>query len=306
MATNNFKPFAIASGANVISQADYEALSALASGFQAGKASSAQINKAIRQSTVMAYVLAQFIADSASVDVLDNGVPATILANLKVSMTELTPGRVLNIRKFTQSGAYSKTPGTKAAIICVQGAGASGMFAIACAAGETSGGAGGGAGGYAESYLTTVPDTANVVVGSGGKGTTSSGSPGGASSFDGTIIANGGKVGSYAATPVAAGSTQQQGGGEGGDATGGNLINATGDSGGWLLLTIPGNSQSGRGGKSRNAGGGKSAGGNYSAGYAGMEGAGGSGALGGADSGATTAREGGDGGDGYVMIIELS
>lgn len=32
MATNDFKPFATGSGANVLSQADYESLSALASG----------------------------------------------------------------------------------------------------------------------------------------------------------------------------------------------------------------------------------------------------------------------------------
>ncbi len=38
MATNDFKPFATGSGANVLSQADYEALAALASGFLSGKA----------------------------------------------------------------------------------------------------------------------------------------------------------------------------------------------------------------------------------------------------------------------------
>lgn len=68
MATNDFKPFATGSGANVLPQADYESLSALASGFLSGKASSAQVNKALRQSTVMASVLAQFISDSAGVD----------------------------------------------------------------------------------------------------------------------------------------------------------------------------------------------------------------------------------------------
>ncbi|MGD9425116.1 hypothetical protein ACLHDD_08115 [Pantoea sp. NSTU24] len=113
MATNNFKAFGIGAGANVTSQADYEALAALLTGFQSGKASSAQINKALRQSSTMAYVLAQFIADSASVDVLDNGTPVTILANLKSSMTALTPGRLLNVQVFTSSGTYTKTAGTK-------------------------------------------------------------------------------------------------------------------------------------------------------------------------------------------------
>lgn len=57
MATNNFKPFATGAGANVTSQADYEALSALLAGFQAGRASSAQINKALRQSSSMSAML---------------------------------------------------------------------------------------------------------------------------------------------------------------------------------------------------------------------------------------------------------
>lgn len=82
MATNNFKPFGIGAGANVTSQADYEALAALLSGFQSGKASSAQINKAIRQATVMSYVLAQFIANSSGNDVLDNGDTATLITSL--------------------------------------------------------------------------------------------------------------------------------------------------------------------------------------------------------------------------------
>ncbi|EPK3140374.1 phage tail protein, partial [Enterobacter cloacae] len=50
---------------------DWEALPALLSGFTAGKASSAQVNKAIRQSTTIAALVGQFIANS-GVDALDN------------------------------------------------------------------------------------------------------------------------------------------------------------------------------------------------------------------------------------------
>lgn len=82
MATNNFKPFGISNGANVTSQADYEALAALLTGFTAGKASSAQVNKALRQGTVMASVLAQFIANASGNDVLDNGDTATLITSL--------------------------------------------------------------------------------------------------------------------------------------------------------------------------------------------------------------------------------
>lgn len=72
MAINNFKPFALAPNANVTSQADWEALPALLSGFTAGKASSAQVNKAIRQASFIAAALAQYTANKSGLDVLDD------------------------------------------------------------------------------------------------------------------------------------------------------------------------------------------------------------------------------------------
>jgi hypothetical protein len=73
MATNNFKAFALDPNANVMSQADWEALPALLSGFTAGKASSAQVNKAIRQATFIASAVAQFVSDALTQDILDDG-----------------------------------------------------------------------------------------------------------------------------------------------------------------------------------------------------------------------------------------
>lgn len=73
MATNNFKPFATAANANVTAQDDWEALPALLSGFMAGKASSAQVNKAIRQASFIAAALAQYTANKSGLDVLDDG-----------------------------------------------------------------------------------------------------------------------------------------------------------------------------------------------------------------------------------------
>ncbi|HHN9572213.1 TPA: tail fiber protein, partial [Escherichia coli] len=58
---------------NVTSQADWEALPALLSGFTAGKASSAQVNKAIRQASFIAAALAQYTANKSGLDVLDDG-----------------------------------------------------------------------------------------------------------------------------------------------------------------------------------------------------------------------------------------
>ncbi|HBN4745601.1 TPA: phage tail protein [Escherichia coli] len=73
MAKNDFKAFATDRNANVISQEEWEALPALISGFTAGKASSAQVNKVIRQASFIAAALAQFVSDKTQRDVLDNG-----------------------------------------------------------------------------------------------------------------------------------------------------------------------------------------------------------------------------------------
>ncbi len=198
MATNNFKPFGIGAGANVTSQADYEALAALLTGFQSGKASSAQINKALRQSTVMASVLAQFISDSAGVDVLDNGNTAQILANLKTGMTALTPGRLLNVQVFYNSGTYTATPGTKKVIVEMVGGGGGSAGSRAAGSGQVAVGGAGGAGSYAKGSFTQNFNGVQVTVGAKGAGGTVSGpyaSDGGTSSFGSLISAAGGAAG---------------------------------------------------------------------------------------------------------------
>lgn len=199
MATNNFKPFGIGTGANVTSQSDYEALAALLTGFQSGKASSAQINKALRQSTVMASILAQFISDSAGVDVLDNGNTAQILANLKSGMTALTPGRLLNVQVFTANGTVTKTAGAKKWKIRVLGGGGGSSAAPATGTGQVSVSNGGGAGAYAEGvYDVTSISSAAITIGAGGAGGTSSsqyGVDGSATSVGNLISAPGGKAG---------------------------------------------------------------------------------------------------------------
>lgn len=86
MATNNFKAFALDPNANVMSQADWEALPALLSGFTAGKASSAQVNKAIRQATTIGALIGQFIAN-AELDALDDGDIDGLVAKLATAIT---------------------------------------------------------------------------------------------------------------------------------------------------------------------------------------------------------------------------
>lgn len=88
MPTNDFKTFASAGGANVVSQAAYEALTTLiANGFSTGTANSSQLNKVWRQSSILAAVLAQFIVDNSGANAVDDGTTATLLLNLKAAVS---------------------------------------------------------------------------------------------------------------------------------------------------------------------------------------------------------------------------
>ena len=94
MAQNDFLPFAIAVGANVLDQTDYSTLPALSTGFQSGLASSQQINKAIRQATVMAAVLGQWIADTTGNDVLDNGDTSALVSYLGQAVGNISSAHI--------------------------------------------------------------------------------------------------------------------------------------------------------------------------------------------------------------------
>lgn len=83
MATNDFLSIADGGGARVLPQSAYLALTDyLANGWAAGIVPSTQMNKTLRQTSVMSYVLAQMISNMTGLDVLDNGAPGTILNNL--------------------------------------------------------------------------------------------------------------------------------------------------------------------------------------------------------------------------------
>ncbi|MCA7083379.1 hypothetical protein K7G19_07170 [Cupriavidus sp. DB3] len=112
MATSDFLPFATGAGANVMSQADWEALAQRLSGFQSGVAQSAQLNKAWRQASIMAAVLAQFIADQSGEDAVDDGTTATLLANLKAAAGASSVGVVGSMRNGRMSVAAASSTAT--------------------------------------------------------------------------------------------------------------------------------------------------------------------------------------------------
>ncbi len=78
---NDFLTFAAAAGANVLTQAEYAAASATATGYQTGTASSAAVNKSMRQSSIMASMIANFIVAETGQTVIDDGTTATIQQN---------------------------------------------------------------------------------------------------------------------------------------------------------------------------------------------------------------------------------
>ncbi|MFG1399818.1 hypothetical protein [Roseixanthobacter pseudopolyaromaticivorans] len=86
MPTNDFLPFATGVGANVMSQADYAALGSRSAGFVAGTALSAPFNKAVRQASVIAAMVAQFGLDLMGVDVPDDGDISTVLNIYKAAI----------------------------------------------------------------------------------------------------------------------------------------------------------------------------------------------------------------------------
>ena len=86
MPNNDFLPFAGAVGANVVTQAEWEGLTALLEdGFIAGTARSNQANKLFRQVSIMMAMIASFIVDETGDDVIDDGVAG--IAAIQTSFT---------------------------------------------------------------------------------------------------------------------------------------------------------------------------------------------------------------------------
>ncbi|WP_414667435.1 glycine-rich domain-containing protein [Escherichia coli] len=191
-----------------MSQAEWEALPALLSGFTAGKASSAQVNKAIRQSTTIAALVGQFIANS-GVDALDDadvdGLVTKFINALAYSLkfTDGSTGRLIAVKVITSSGAYTPTAGTKKIVVeCQGGGGGGGGAALVPNNSNASVGAGGAGGAYAKHQIVAPAASYSVVIGAGGSGGTgeNQGGNGGSTSFGSVVTCTGG--GGGAAMPA--------------------------------------------------------------------------------------------------------
>ncbi|MEK8952658.1 carbohydrate kinase [Escherichia coli] len=127
-------------------------------------------------------------------DIKSDGAAAISTALTNLGLGDVNSGRLLNVQVFTSSGLYTPTPGTKKAIVEVQGAGGAGAGtnspATMCAASGS-----GTSGAYAKAIIDN-PTPQQVTVGSGGKGGVNNpagnGNAGGQSSFGSLVTAIGG------------------------------------------------------------------------------------------------------------------
>lgn len=109
MAKNEFLPFGTAANANVLPNADYQALPARSAGFNAGVAKSEELNTVWRQASVIASVVAQFIVNKSGMDALDNGDTGGLLDNLELAFSQ----QAKDALSFTQSlsdNGYQELP----------------------------------------------------------------------------------------------------------------------------------------------------------------------------------------------------
>lgn len=229
---------------------------------------------------------------------------AADLNSLRDAMLALVNGgRLIAIQMLTASGTYVRSAGATRGRARLWGAGAGGSGSVATTGTQICVGRGGGAGAYLEHYFSVLPASQAFTIGAGGPGGTvnNAGQAGGATIF-GTLSAPGAPA---TATPNAYVPPALESGGLGAAvATGGNLVNASGQAGlpGQALTT---SSLISGGGAGNNLGGGgnplisTSANGVPSP----TRGAGGSGASNGAS---TAGFNGGSGGNGLIIIEEYA
>ncbi len=302
MATNDFVPVAPGPGANVASQATYLADPATSTGNVSGVAKSAIINKSLRQGTIMAAVLAQFIVDYTGQNAVDDGTTSTLLANLKSA----TKGRLIAVQVVTASGTYIPSSVVTSIEIEGVGGGGAGGGTVNPGAGASTAGGGGSSGAYAKKRITSGIASASVVIGAGGSGVVGGkGGDGTATSFGAVLTIPGGGGAPVAGAIAGAGVTGSVGtqattptgadvGFPGNAGMPGFLLTASN-----LITGAGANCNFGAGGSPIGAGGSGSSNGANASGY-------GSGGAGSYAIGSASSLKGGNGNSGILIIREYA
>jgi len=107
--SNDFLPFATGGGANVIDQATYATAASTSAGFSAGIADSQYLNKVWRQSSFIAAAIAQYVANTLSINVNDDGNLSEFVTHLTAALAGLSGGLANEI-------PYQSAPNTTAFI----------------------------------------------------------------------------------------------------------------------------------------------------------------------------------------------
>ncbi|WP_387492370.1 tail fiber protein [Photorhabdus sp. RM96S] len=105
---NDFKAFSISNNANVVSQRLYEESKDLLTGFPPNDVPTHLLNKALRQSSTISSVLADFISTQSGEDVLDDGDIAKLTAQLNRALEQKTTTKVPDA-SLTQKGVVQLT-----------------------------------------------------------------------------------------------------------------------------------------------------------------------------------------------------
>ncbi|OCQ51971.1 Phage Tail Collar Domain protein [Photorhabdus australis subsp. thailandensis] len=105
---NDFKAFSIKNGANVVSQERYEEAQEVKTGFPPENISTHVLNKALRQSSVISSVIADFIATQSGDDILDDGDIAKLTVQLNRALKQKVTAEIPSA-SLTQKGVVQLT-----------------------------------------------------------------------------------------------------------------------------------------------------------------------------------------------------
>lgn len=179
-------------GINLLTDAAYLSAYDRTNGNQPGVASAKLVNKALRQSSLIAAGVAQFIVDSSGIDLADTLTAAQVADRIRSGVK----GLLIGVRYFTTTSTYTKTPGTQRVRVTVIGGGGGGGGAATTGAGQCSSGSGGGGGGGARKLISENFDGVTITIGAGGGVTPGgNGGAGGTTSFGALVSATGGGAG---------------------------------------------------------------------------------------------------------------
>jgi hypothetical protein len=115
----DYLPVATATGANVDSQANFQGSTYQEDGFQVGIAQPYQINKILRQTSMIAAAVANFISNELNTPILDDGNLATLITNLTNAIIAAAKAAAANIVSVPFSGTpvFDASQGSKFEIV---------------------------------------------------------------------------------------------------------------------------------------------------------------------------------------------